>query len=293
MACSWRVVTASVPGCHERNQDAAASRVVSGPDGSEAVLVALADGHGSPSSFRSATGAHFACLAALDVLESQAAQVSPDPESGWEGFIDELPLRILAAWNERVDDDLSENPVTNEEVVGLLERTSSGEVMRVLGHIVSNHRIIYGATMLAVAVVQNHCLAMHVGDGDIIAVDGEGNPHWLVEPDRRFVGEETASLCVAEAEDFRCRVTVDPQVAFRFLMLATDGYAKSFRTDELFLGAVRDYDAYFSDVGVAAVEAALPRFLQDTSRRGSKDDTTVAFLLGPLVPPEVKRPSED
>ena len=194
MQTEWQVVGQSVRGAtHERNglpnQDAIHWLPSSGRG--SAVVLAVADGHGSARYPRSHIGANIAVEIATklidDFLKSQAdaANLSliKDATEDW------LPRTLVRNWTEAVAENLKADPLSPDEYasVGLADGP-----------------VAYGATLLAAAVTERFALYLQLGDGDILTVSDSGVVSRPVSKDDRLMGNETTSLCAPEAwRDFR------------------------------------------------------------------------------------------
>ena len=119
-ADAWRVIGSSVRGAsHVRagleNQDAIGWIPREGIGAR--VVVSVADGHGSPKSFRSATGARLA----VEVSQGLAAELLTAPEGrvelSWvkDRLEQDAPRRIVREWRARVEEELARSPFTDEE----------------------------------------------------------------------------------------------------------------------------------------------------------------------------------
>src|ERR1700722_9882721 len=117
MSLRWTALSASVQGApHERscqgNQDSVRLKNPSGAD--DVLLLAVADGHGSTRSFRSARGSAMAAECALRELRRFIRRLGPDAplsrvrnqaKSRW-------PKALLAAWKSAVRADVIATPFT-------------------------------------------------------------------------------------------------------------------------------------------------------------------------------------
>ena len=138
----------------------------------------------------------------------------------------------------------------------------------------------YGTTLIAaLAVGRELVLLLQCGDGDVLAVAGDGTVDRPLPADERSFGNETASLCLPEAwTEFRSRL-LDAGDLPDLLLLATDGYANSYAGDEAFRDVARDLLVAVGRDGGEAVGAALPAWLGETSAGGSGDDITVGLMV--------------
>ena len=132
---------------------------------------------------------------------------------------------------------------------------------------------------MALAIGTDLVLLLQCGDGDVLAVAGDGTVARPLPADTRSFGNETASLCLPEAwTEFRSRL-LDAGELPALLLLATDGYANWYADDEEFLQVARDLLRVVTEDGEEAVAAALPAWLAETSEGGSGDDITVGLLV--------------
>jgi serine/threonine protein phosphatase PrpC len=278
-ADSARAVGASVCGVsHTRdglpNQDALAISHAAAHE-RRCVVAAVADGHGGPRHFRSATGARFAVDAATDTLRGFAAEwEAASPEKQQQLASTTLPEAIVADWSARVRRHLEAQPIQDAEWATL--ESHAGVAGR--EHVEAEPAFAYGATLIAALVTSRHILLLQVGDGDAMLVAPDGKAWHPIPKDARLTGEFTTSICRSNAEqDFRhAIVTADGTASL--LMLATDGYSNSFRTDADFLQVGTDVLQMVRQDGVRGVEQQLPRILADASANGSGDDITVALI---------------
>jgi serine/threonine protein phosphatase PrpC len=254
-------------------------------------LVALADGHGSRTSFRSDRGAKYAAevaveqLAAYDTPEWLDIKRRSDLRHDAEV---ELPRRIVKRWEERVKDDYDRQPFTETE----LEPLTEGER---LAAVADDGRLAYGTTVLAVLVLPHCAIYLQLGDGDILVVGDDGDEAARPLPaDERSFANETASLCspgggtagrrrpggaAGPWVNFRVRVVqmeADPPA---LVLLTTDGYVNAFVNDAAFRKAATDILALGRNEGWDSVQQNLKEWLEEATKHGSGDDVTVALLI--------------
>src|ERR1700730_14460399 len=81
------------------------------------VALSVADGHGSPRSFRSAAGARFANEVALDLAEElMDASLSPDQLRFIKDRLEQdAPRRLVREWRARVQRDVAAHPFSSNE----------------------------------------------------------------------------------------------------------------------------------------------------------------------------------
>ena len=304
----WRVIAKTHVGAsHDRkdteNQDdvrvwPSADARAETTDGPE-VAVAVADGHGSASSFFSSRGSRFA----VDVACALAAELVAARRSGIELPVLQRQLeedggkQLVREWRRLVDADLEEvrrpdaagGPSEFDRRLDVLERLS-GPAAR--GRVREDPHLAYGSTLLGAVVGADFMAFWQLGDGDIVVVDAEGAARRSIADDPRLVANETTSLCSPDAVR-QVRVafsgTVDP-----FVMIATDGLANSYADDEGFLKFSSDIFGIATATGLDAVHGRLYEWLGRISAKGSGDDMSVGILYRAPEPgairEEVARP---
>ncbi len=270
----WRVVGRSVRGAqHVRrqlpNQDALAWWP---PDGvGTTVVLAVADGHGSAQSPRSAEGARLAVETAVRVLrEELEAREPPGPETLRKLARKVLPLRLAGGWRKAVLSHLKENPWPPRDNPGTLKSLPRSKA--------ANPFLVYGTTLLVTLVTPVALLLLQIGDGDMLTVRDEGVERPLPnDPD--LLPNETLSLCASNAAvSFRSAVILLSEATPSLIVVSTDGYANSFRDDASFRRVGSDLLGLIRSEGLEAVEAHLEQWLSEASEQGSGDDVTLGLL---------------
>lgn len=281
------MLRASVRGAaHHRvglpNQDAVRiARCAAADAGADRPLVlALADGHGSPKSFRSRQGARLAVAVALQVAGRLSPTASPSQRKRWAE--EQWPLELVRGWQEAMQRRLARQPFTAAELAALDEPGRR--------QVEARPALAYGSTLLSVVVAPGFILYLQLGDGDLLTVAADGEVARPLPPDARLLGNDTTSLCTPRAADdvrVYCQTLAGAPPAL--ILAASDGYANSFRDDTGFRQVARDLWALLRDGGEAAVAPHLRDWLAEASRAGSGDDISVGLLwrapperLGPL-----------
>jgi hypothetical protein len=97
--------------------------------------------------------------------------------------------------------------------------------------------------------------------------------------DPRFLGVETSSLSGPNPlDDLRLRIEQASDASPALLLLATDGYANSFREDSGFLRTGPDVLEMIQREGIGPIDHNLESWLTEATECGSGDDTTVVVL---------------
>ncbi|MEJ0035662.1 MAG: PP2C family serine/threonine-protein phosphatase [Gammaproteobacteria bacterium] len=274
-----RVAGASVCGVsHVRdglpNQDALALWQA-GANEQGYVVAAVADGHGGARHFRSAHGSRFAVDAALSAMRRiAAAWDAADAQGQTRIASSELPRAIVDEWTDQFRRHLESTPITDEE----WETLAAGAGADARSQVEAETALAYGATLIAALVTSRQILLLQIGDGDALVVAPDGTASHPIPTDGRLTGEFTTSICRQDAAaDFRHSIiAIEGTVAL--LMLATDGYSNSFRTDADFRQVGTDFLHMVRQDGVSQVEKRLPRILEHASANGSGDDITLAVV---------------
>lgn len=277
----WQVSGASVRGAaHVRqslpNQDAIAWRSAADADGP--IVIALADGHGSPRCLRSHRGAKFAVRLALDLLEQFAAQHADESNlSAVKSAAEDRLLRgIVRSWQDLVQDDLASKPFGRRDWDLLTKHSGTADQEQVLARPLA----AYGTTLLATLITPRYFLFLQLGDGDIVIVDAKGcvdRPPFPHDP--RLIANQTTSLSGPTAwTDVRLHFQPFAGRSPDLIMLSTDGYANSFADDAGFCQAGADLLMAVRQFGIRRISYRLRKWLRSTSELGSGDDITVGLV---------------
>lgn len=233
------------------------------------VIMAISDGHGSQKSFRSQSGAYFAVHVAVEIIkefiESQAdvsnfTRVKRIAE-------EQLPKELVRRWKAKVLSDIEKEPFSSEQ----------SELLKG-----KNNLVAYGATLLAILLTSEFIMYWQIGDGDILTVSETRDVERPVPKDSRLFANETTSLCAKDAwQDFRFCFQPILGSPPNLILLATDGYANSFGSDESFLKVASDILEIIQKKGFEFVRSNLQDWLKEASESGSGDDITVGIICSP------------
>jgi serine/threonine protein phosphatase PrpC len=278
---AWSVGGASARGAtHVRkdleNQDAIAWTPSSGIG--DTAVIAVSDGHGSETHFRSAIGARLAVETALAELGGFVSKFKDAGLSTTNSAALEIPARIHKAWQQRVDADLERSPPPKLTLSDPNERF-----------------VPYGATLVAVAVAPSFILLLQLGDGDILVGFSDGQIKRLLVSDIGLAGEQTNSLCdpnAAKLDLFRLQVLpiLDTSARPDFVMLSTDGLSKSCADEPAFVNLAQEWRSVIHKDGLRTITGSLEPWLTQASRNGSGDDVTLGFAARQV--PAVGQPAK-
>lgn len=267
----WHILNGSVQGpAKSLNQDW--TDWESTPDG--ALLLAVADGHGSAGHPLSHLGARYA----VDVFKLCAADFAARARQAgggglrrlWADAHDRVPRELVRTWQDWVVKRHRSKQGTSHPAVHDLVRA-------------------YGTTLIGAVLTEGLFVAWQLGDGDLMIVDADGTVAQPLTPAQPELGDETESMCSRQAWDL-VRVhwapVSDPARLPRLVALSTDGLSNSFAARDGFVRFVQEVDERIAAEGPAAIGEALPDWL---ARAGSYsgDDTTavVACLRRPAPAP--------
>lgn len=218
-------------------------------------VAAVADGHGAAPYFRSDIGAKLAVQSALDCLKF------PNPQQPSAATIGTW---IHNRWSELVHAHLSQ------------QRFSAPHD--------GDDLLPYGSTLIAASASSRWLITAQIGDGDTyLGYSGQA----LVRVDASqdaFEGEQTLSLCMPDAASYFTIQIVDldwVESPPDFLVLCTDGVAKSFATAGACERAMSQFrELCTSKAGqFSTVASQLPAWLSEVSQRGSGDDASMVMAV--------------
>jgi serine/threonine protein phosphatase PrpC len=263
------------------------------------LILAVADGHGSAKSFRSDRGSQFAVKTAIEVIRNflVATDLKKIGDLAKSRLIEQLTDRVVELtqrWQEHVDLDLAAFPFTELEKAKLLQK--EGE--KGLQSIQDNPLLVYGATLLIVAITESSIIYLQLGDGDILRVDADGKTTKPVARDPNLIGNETTSLCMDNAwTEFKIEVEfLDRDIASQtpvLILLSTDGYSNSYSSDEEFFKIGNNYLQEIRVGGIKSIDRQLQNFLGQISSGGSGDDITLGIASRFERPASTTLPSEN
>ena len=241
-----------------------------------AVILAVADGHGSTSCPYSKTGSKIAVNVFCAIMEDLLNGFVDNEEQLLTYLNREGELTIAqdidAEWKRRVwkahIDNKREKPLDD-----------NGEIDKAAVY------KQYGTTLLGLFITERYIFAFQLGDGDMVYVDASGVQP-IIEGDK-ILGTETHSLCKLDAwknaiSMIRMREETEAPHLF---MISTDGFSNSYRTQEEYFVSCKDYYALILEHGFEAVAGQIKDWLKETSELGSGDDITLALAY--FAPPEV------
>lgn len=235
----------------------------------DAVILAVADGHGSESCPYSKTGSFAAvnvfCKIMGDYLETYAGQTETLFTFLKREGDTKIAQEIDTEWKRRI---LRLHKKCRREIPvgadGIIDREAVYK--------------LYGSTLLGLVITGEFLFAFQLGDGDIMKVS-ESGVYSVIEADK-ILGTETHSL--SKAESWKKAITLirkreENERKPVMYLLSSDGLSNSYKNEEEFQKTCADYYALLKEHGVKAVSDQLKAWLQETSEMGCGDDITALF----------------
>lgn len=264
----WNIISESVIGAdHKRKKMPLQDAVMSMVD-RDYMYASIADGHGSGLSFRSDVGAGLAVFSAIDIIKHQARNIA-EIRGTYER---ELALRnvlqaISAHWARLVMKNLKAKPFQPEE----LDILSPAQKTR----LASSALYAYGSTLSLLVLNRRKVFGFCLGDGDCL-FKGKDGIHCLSEGGE-VKGEATESICQVESIP-KARYFEYDAGDLDCILLSTDGYKKSFESEDDFKQVIEDMDEILRKEGASKIKEHLAAWLDETSIKGSGDDISACFL---------------
>ncbi|WP_225826366.1 PP2C family serine/threonine-protein phosphatase [Streptomyces naphthomycinicus] len=269
----WETLADSVQGVGKRrNQDWYDCRGTG--SGTDPLILAVADGHGSAVHARSAVGARFAVDRFLELAAAFGRAALDCHEPGRLVRLmtyarDDFPRALVHEWRREALGHWDRHRPVVEEAA----REPRPEEKLVL----------YGTTLIGAVLTPWLFVAWQLGDGDLAVVEHDGALSRPLAPAVEELGDETESLCGREAwraMRMHWAPLFEEARAPRLVVLSTDGLSKSFASADGYREFVMGLAGRLAEEGGAGVRKVLPEWLAQASRY-SGDDTTLAAALRP------------
>ncbi len=265
----WQIISESVIGAnHKRTGKPLQDAFLSVYD-RDYLYVSIADGHGSPVCFRSDEGSKLAVLAAIELVKLKGRTISRlASKKEREKALFELLNEIAKKWSKMALDNLRSKPFTYDELDSLKE-----EHKRSLS---TNALIAYGSTLSLAIMNKDKIYGFCLGDGDVLVKCKDETV--LLDTEGDVVnGEATDSICKVESLKKAVYFEYNAKLV-ECLIMSTDGYKKSFESDDDFKSVVDDMYEILNSEGADSIKSNLADWLDETSIKGSGDDITACFL---------------
>lgn len=240
----------------------------------DAVVLTVADGHGSKTCPYSKTGSSIAVNSFCKVMKNLYSGYSNDLERllaylNRDGDT-KIAQLIHNEWKNRV---ISTHKQKNREI----PKTEDGKIDEI------EVFKLYGTTLVGVLITPLFSFAFQIGDGDITFVDDNGARPFLDSD--KILGTETHSLSKVDAWKKAITVVYRNELFHNessLLMLSTDGFSNSFKNEDEFKKACVDYYLMIQQHGAEEIKNNLQDWLDETSALGCGDDITLLLAYSQM-----------
>ena len=239
-------------------------------------IAVVCDGHGGSPHFRSQVGSRIATATALDKL-TEFVTAYPDYASANECFgkkAENLKVSIVNGWLQRVKEDYTKNPFTEEEL------KKGAPVGKDYSALYSN-LIPYGTTLLAVVLAKDYYVALMIGDGVIIRMTPD-QPAVEETFEGKKLGDKVESLCHPDAAFkiyAKCVEITEAEKDTAFV-ICSDGFCESeaFTDRQIMLDWPKRYLSFIAKAGEeVAKDAIADQMNQISDRSSAMDDISIAI----------------
>lgn len=249
--------------------------------------IIISDGHGGEKYIRSAKGSQFACSIGKYLISSFMDTLLSDNRlyddftlspAKQDELLSRLERSIIQHWNQKVESDLNEFPIENDERYLLLSDKDKQSVLRAKAK-------AYGATFIAAVVAGNCFFILKLGDGNVcLRKRGKARLFYGEQnelEDDRLQFNLTTSLCSSEADkEFKhCFVNTKKFGSIGGLILTTDGIINSYPREQSYLHFIGNIFKSYKRNTKESAHSELSDFLPRLSKKGSGDDLTVGIIF--------------
>lgn len=254
---------------------------VNSEEGEQAYYIAVvADGHGDSDCVRSQIGSQFIVEVVTECMKGFADGYYEDPfmfksnVCGRKYHLRHITDTIVSQWNDRVKNHLSENPLTEEEIVKLSPKAADAyKNKKALSH-------LYGTTVIGSLLIDSFLILIQQGDGRCEVFYENGKVEQPIPWDERCFGNVTTSMCDSDVnERFRyCYIDLK-QNPVSACFVGTDGIEDSYRNMEGTHMFYRNRCLEMINDKIEEYENGLSDTLSELSRQGSGDDVSIAGII--------------
>ena len=265
----YSIINSSVQGASHKksklpNQDS--YKIVEIPN---AVIIAVADGHGNKTCLHSKKGSAMADRVFCSMMSDLLSNYADD--------MDALKLLLSEEGNKFISDQIEKE--WKRRIIRSYRRLKNTDVQPRLT--IEEKKSIwqqYGTTLLGLVMTPTFVFAYQLGDGDIVLSEDSVSKR-IIESDG-LLGTDTFSLSGINAWKYS-KSTVIPIPEIKdscSIMLSTDGFSNSYSNDEVFFETAHDYHLAIKKYGADTIQNNLSAWLKETSSGGSGDDITVVIV---------------
>lgn len=246
-------------------------------------IIVVCDGHGGDDYVRSSKGADIAKEVALKkvkkfIKDFEKIESFEKDKDYYDRVMYNLKASIIFSWNEKVKEDISKNPFTEEE----LNRVSEGARKRYSNDKSEKFYSAYGTTMIAVVCTEKYYFAIQIGDGKCIFINSDGEFIQPVPIDEKCFLNVTTSICDEDAIDSFRHIFIEKSDSKSLpvaVFIGTDGVDDSFQNDQQLYELYRTVLYSFSNTKFEDAYEELKNYIPTLSKHGSGDDISIASIL--------------
>lgn len=267
-------------------------------------IAVVADGHGDTACMRSGLGSRKVVEIAKECLtefaesvigEMQECKDAPDQYRGYQRITDmldkaavcgrdarniakarvpeSLTNAIVSRWYAFVNEDLRQNPLSEEELGQSGRYEDEYREGRRLAH-------VYGTTLIAALMLPGYLLLIQQGDGRCDVFYEDGTVDQPIPWDERCHENVTTSMCDEDAPaSIRSRVISLKDKKVIACYLGSDGVEDAYRDMEGTHMFYRGLTCELAERGTEGFEAYLAEMLPGFSQTGSGDDVSVSGIV--------------
>jgi serine/threonine protein phosphatase PrpC len=266
----WDVIGDSVIGYSHKLSNTNCQDFISYEKLENGVVIALADGHGSPSCMHSEIGSKLAVETAINTLKNIYNKVYNEKNKKPKNIrlerigkiikSDKFKKNIENTWKKKVEDH-------HKTIYPVVYKTNY---------------IKYGTTLVAALATEYFIIYIKIGDGDIFTYSIEESETYkrIIDQDKAISNFIVNSMCLDEAYkyidiEFDNFYNKNPPFA---ILLCTDGYSNSFELDEEIFASIKNYYELTKVGDKENIQRTLNLELESMSKLKSKDDISFGIV---------------
>lgn len=268
----WDVIGDSVIGYSHKLSNTNCQDFISYEKLENGVVIALADGHGSPSCMHSEIGSKLAVETAINTLKNiynkvyNGKNIDEKRQTRRIEYIqkivksDKFKKNIENTWKKKVEDH-------HKTIYPVVYKTNY---------------VKYGTTLVAALATESFIIYIKIGDGDIFTYNIEESVTYkrIIEQDKAINNFIVNSMCLDEAYkymdiEFDNFYKKKPPFA---ILLCTDGYSNSFELDEEIFASIKNYYELTKVGDKENIQRTLNLELESMSKLKSRDDISFGIV---------------
>lgn len=240
-------------------------------------FVAVSDGHGGKKYIRSSKGSALAVAALEQVLKEGV--LLHTGLTDLNEHIRHIKSRFLFNWQSSVDENLKDEPFTEDEYIFLHENCSENERKG----LENNPRLAFGCTFLACIAYEDMVLLLQHGDGDIVCLYGEEATDIMEADGRNFAGSTLSLGSLKDANKIAHCVLSQEKIP-DLVAISTDGIKNSY--DDTDPNSISQFykipivikNAVEKERSIEEITKDIVKLLERITTNGSGDDVTLGIL---------------